>query len=254
MKLLHERLNDYTEHFNTLNRIQEQEGVIHTKELLEHFAEEIERDYIQRDQHEREMRELSEAQHDSAHHIMKQWASEKGMPLEDGQGITKWLDKWFIPRPRFDDGEPVQFDDRLDCGYVRGITFNSDKNINYRGRFGIILDNDTRLYKVGELVKRPQPKVYDADGMRIYKEDEGWYISSLIKDKPSGVKVIDIDADANKLFVRDDDGNEYWIIAKKFTRKEPDSLRKVFQDMMNDINMRGRSYPNRILALIERGA
>lgn len=80
----------------------------------------------------------------------------------------------------------------------------------------------------------------------------------MIINKPSRVKVLNIDTKTDSLFVRDDDGQEYWMIAKKFTRIEPDSIKTVI-DYLNDC---GNSDPHglyyvaadRLSALIERGA
>lgn len=152
------------------------------------------------------------------------------------------IERYYIPRPRFEDGEPVQFDDQLDCGYVRGITFNSDKNTNYRGRFGIILDNDTRLYKVGEPVRRPQPKVYDADGVEINVGDTVW---CRWERYPHEVEIV------KPHYVRTTDGHQF-PHPEDLTHKEPDSLEKLRDDIWCDKGSH-LQWAARLSALIERG-
>lgn len=172
-----------------------------------------------------------------------------GLSRDSAQALADEIEKYYIPRPRFEDGEPIQFDDRLDYGCVRGITFNSDKNPNYRGKFGIIFDSGTLLYNVGEPVKRPQFKVLDADGVEINVGDTVWYVAT-----------------GNKHIVEEllDDGGIYidkssltWD-GKLFTHKEPDSLLKLLDDMYSCLSLTDngavRKWADRLSAIIERGA
>lgn len=88
--------------------------------------------------------------------------------------IADKIERETLPRPRFEDGEPVQFGDEfVSCDGPRVVV-----GIKYSCEGGISLcDADGELYRfVGrERVKRPEPpKVLDADGVEIKVGDEVW--------------------------------------------------------------------------------
>lgn len=92
--------------------------------------------------------------------------------------IDKWVDeieRYYIPRPRFEDGEPVHRGDWFinANGYtimVDTISFGDDC---------FTLNNDKRLNLITP-VKRPTPKVLDADGVEIKRGDKVWRIHSKL--------------------------------------------------------------------------
>lgn len=81
------------------------------------------------------------------------------------EALADEIEKYYIPRPRFEDGEPVQFGDTIGgCeGICNAITLFSSGEVN------LITDNESSILVIfdGELVKRPYPKVIDADGVEI---------------------------------------------------------------------------------------
>lgn len=87
--------------------------------------------------------------------------------------IADKIERETLPRPRFEDGEPVQFGDEfVSCDGPRVVV-----GIKYSCEGGISLcDADGELYRfVGrERVKRPVAKVLDADGVEIKVGDEVW--------------------------------------------------------------------------------
>lgn len=112
-KLLHERLREFNIGREDAVSLSSGYGLALTEYETVLLADEIERYYIPKEHHRRELNELREAQADSAHHTMKQWALNSGYTWDEGESITKWIDRRFIKKPVFEDGEPVQFGDEF---------------------------------------------------------------------------------------------------------------------------------------------
>ena len=99
------------------------EKIDKTKSSLEALAAEIERDYVLRS-------EVVEAQSKGAHHIMAMWAHSKGRPMNVGETITQYLDRWYVPKAVDPHGTPWAVED--ECEYldeqceVAGFTGNDN--------------------------------------------------------------------------------------------------------------------------------
>lgn len=205
-KLLHEQLRDWAD-------IAEREGLsienVIAREITDGLrgnlscsdqiglarilANEIERDYIPRSEHDAEIERIVDARGDSgpveklSHNVMRLYAMHKGMPMEDGESITDWLGRWFIERPRYEDGEPVQFGDEV-FSPAREVIDKPDEHYVvegmrfYRGfmRFDSAMSQSMNFISAreGERVRRPAPKVYDADGTEIEVGDTVYNIHS----------------------------------------------------------------------------
>lgn len=178
------------------------------------IADEIERTYITREQHEAEVKAIVEAQtngrgvgNHSPHHIMKTYAAFNGMPMCDKESITEWLDRWFV--------------------------------------------------------KRPAPKVLDADGVEI-KEDDTMFGTGREQHRYTVQSPYSINKEVGERFcVRcydHDEGNIVWCDPSMLTHREPDSLEKLLNDIRDYlangvvIDRRIRPWEQRLAALIERGA
>lgn len=212
-KLLHERLRNPTDKecngdiLADAVRGAETDCSIDCKEcfagVMKALADEIERCYIPRTEHEAEVKRIIEAQcggrieyGKSPHHIMKTYAEAREMPMEDGESITEWLDRWFIPRPRFEDGEPVQFGDEfiVDRYMVESQTLTHigifskewlEDCGQYRGVAPVYEMNYCRpACDDGELpvIKRPTPKVLDADDVETKVGDTVYLIDHYDED------------------------------------------------------------------------
>ena len=96
------------------------------------------------------------------------WAKANGWPdFREGEDFGAWLDRCFIPRPRFEDGEPVQIGDKAEhpttgetCTIDCINTFDDSYCIGFSGKPSESLLNGVRL-------KRPAPEVLGADGLPI---------------------------------------------------------------------------------------
>lgn len=169
------------------------------------------------------------------------------------------IEKYYIQRPRFEDGEPVQFGDeteQISAGFIAkvvGIATYNDGSFALEDGHG-----NSTYYAEKQPVKRPQQKVYDADGVEIKVGDTLW-------NKKSGnrYEVIELDKnDEHHALLRNCNcsGEENWHALLYFTHKEPDSLEKLRDDMAQVTNDKDVDYAdmeawiNRLTILIERGA
>lgn len=92
------------------------------------------------------------------------------------------IERYYIPRPRFEDGEPIQFGDvihiwKKEITTLNNFMFCSDGRI-YLNDY---IEDPTISLEGGEALERPQPKVYDADGVEIkvgdtvYRVEGDWF-------------------------------------------------------------------------------
>lgn len=217
------------------------------------IADEIERNYIPRKQYVEEM-ESKATDH------MRAWAREHGMPTEVNEIMSEWLDRFFIPRPRFEDGTPLENGDCIDyngrpekvVSYLVAPEIRGDVGYGRREPYATLHLKCGASHNVplGEPLRRP--KVLDADGVPIKVGDGGWSTVSGTRLSPvSGFRY-----DEFGTIVQLDDGFE--IEPFCFTHREPDSLEKLRDDMAEWYKVGGihsiNEYIDRLSAIIERGA
>ena len=134
--------------------------------------------------------------------------------------------------PRFEDGELVKVGDEVEYGgeamRVRSVTFYADGWSLRCERRGV----DGVLYgKYGERVKRPAPKVLDADGVPIKVGD-----TVYCDDKDDGALTVEcIDVSGEKpvvdLVYSDERGTWHLVDPEKLTHERPDSWRLWGEDL-----------------------
>lgn len=173
------------------------------------------------------------------------------------------IEKFYIPRPRFEDGEPVQFGDELPtpdkyatkeitriCYTPKGYYFNSSKSANGKRK-----NKQNGRFSYGELVKRPTPKVLDADGVEIKVGDTVWSLNDSTKWKvtethPTEPRISLRQLDTEKEVVGG------WFLSSEYSLREPDSLEKLRDDMMTEDKTRRIScvqgWVHRLTAIMER--
>ena len=112
--------------------------------------------------------------------------------------------------PRFEDGEPVRFlDDFERYGYendVSVVTMYTD------GSFAI----NFRAYSKGERVKRPAPKVLDADGVEIEAGDDLYSVEGILKFHVSA-----IDKKSGRIATEAMFALDKWADPKMYTHRAP---------------------------------
>lgn len=131
------------------------------------------------------------------------------------------LDMW----PKFEDGEYVMYEDEFD--FDGEVKTAHGFNFGIYGRVSICSDNGSHVrLPNGERVKRPAPKVLDADGVEIKVGDTVWHHSGFAH----GV-VTSIDAGSLMGTVRYvNEGVEFRDAAKDITHTRPDSWERLEED------------------------
>lgn len=134
------------------------------------------------------------------------------------------LDMW----PKFEDGEYAWFGDEVD-GLRGGID-----NIDLYERTTNLYDVDVNLImSFGERLKRPAPKVLDADGVEIKVGDTVWHRSLCTMGSMRKATVIGFDENSlgGKLAtLKDEAGKTWYIDPKKITHVQPDSWERLEED------------------------
>lgn len=173
------------------------------------------------------------------------------------------LDMW----PRFEDGELVMPGDKVH--YASAYNDETEievESITAMDGYFVLCDDECRSnqYEQGQRVKRPAPKVLDADGVEIHVGDTVWHCNGIA----SGV-VTSIDAGSlmNTTRYVDESGNEFRDAARSLTHTRPDSwdllemeaesIRKSIALHLGDYSpscfkRSGDSVQDRVLALVCR--
>ena len=150
----------------------------------------------------------------------------KQVPTERERQI---LDMW----PRFEDGQPVWFGDSVE----------HDGTMETVQRFKLYRCGPAYLSVVGidtekwlriedyKSVKRPAPKVLDADGVEIHVGDTVWHHSGLTHGV---VTSIDAGSLMNTTRYVDGSGNEFRDAARSLTHTRPDSWERLEKDASKD--------------------
>lgn len=119
------------------------------------------------------------------HERLRDYASmgEQTFSPEELLALADELERYYIPRPRFEDGEPVQLGDEAQIGdlvfTVKGFRIFDGVND------GLLREWD-KSYDAC-FCKRPAPKVLDADGVEIKVSKPVWFV----EDGDKGI-VLDI--------------------------------------------------------------
>lgn len=173
------------------------------------------------------------------------------------------IEKYYIPRPRFEDGEPVQFGD-----YVDGCNGPVDSFLIYEDGSGTVYGEADLPYKVDdgavthidEPHKRPKPKILDADGVEINVGDTVWSLNDSTK-----WEVTETHPTEPRISLRQLDTEKEveggWFLSSEYSHREPDSLEKLLERMENyakknegyAYGLEVRGFSDELRALIERG-
>lgn len=166
--------------------------------------------------------ELAEARELSLRRGAELWAKANGWPdFKDGENFGGWLERCAIPRPRFEDGEPVQFGD--DTDELDGV----EKFIFLRnGGWCQMQDADGNICNVfhGKRVKRRAPEVLGADGLPL-NEDDTAYGTGREQHRYTVQVPYSINEEVGKRFCVQcydhDEGNITWCDPSMLTHERP---------------------------------
>lgn len=148
------------------------------------------------------------------------------------------IERYYIPRPRFEDGKPVNIGDELDYGdgtsaKVKTITVSSDGSWS-------IDTNRIAMYdgRVDRLLKRPSPKVLDADGVEIKVGDRVWSVQNGKQAIVSDIGYFETKYSKGNVML---EGVSECYMGTLFTHKKQDSLEKISQDLKKWVEYGGWS-------------
>lgn len=150
--------------------------------------------------------------------------------------IANRIEREYLPRPRFEDGEPVQFGDEFIDSY--GRTDNvSVISVNELGFFNVhsYKSEDATRYPKKGTVKRPAPEVLDADDVPIIVGDVVYFV-----DSAEAFEVLGVESDGDEpvhIGRKDRTSTDAWVSNSDLTHKQPDTLERIEADarkMFND--------------------
>lgn len=197
-------------------------------------------------------------------------ADANGWPKpRDDESLHEYVDRCFIPRPRFEDGEPVQSSDTEEIGalatcrvYMDGSwEFDPDKYEDERNP----KPWDVQSGAKSDRIKRPAPEVLGADGLPL-NEDDTVYGTGREQHRYTVQVPYSINEVIGQRFCVQcydhDEGNITWCDPSMLTHTPPDTLERLRDDMyrtaeewreadsvsVTDMN----HWANRLTALIER--
>lgn len=152
--------------------------------------------------------------------------------MDTAHALADAIEREYLPRPRFEDGDPVQFGDmaevREDLGDVIEMVFQDDKCVEVGIAFdgGESTSSHYMIYD-GERVKRPEPEVLDADGVPIKVGDT---VYEAFDTTAEPMKVTNVDE--RGLVVCEDDRKYMLTHPDHITHKQPDSLERIETDAL----------------------
>ncbi len=159
------------------------------------------------------------------------WAKANGWPdFRDGDDFGQWLDRCALPRPCYENGEPVQFGDSfLRWDGKSGNDGEKVTEITVRGgdcyRWSLNGDCCT-----SQLVKRPAPEVLGADGLPVVAGEEVWSLSGT-GPHTVGTVYTDIQApDGRDCPWADIDNDGTWACVESLTHTPPETQARIDDD------------------------
>lgn len=143
----------------------------------------------------------------------------------DGEKFRDYLHRCFLPRPRFEDGEPVQFgDDTDELHGVEKFIFTLSGGGNCQ-----MQDADGNMLTVfpGGFVKRPAPDALGDDGLPIKAGETVYPIDSEWLDTP--LEVLSVESPSVKVSLPSGKG---WTMfrADRLTHTPPDTQERIDRD------------------------
>ena len=174
--------------------------------------------------------------------------------------IADEIEKYYIPRPRFEDGEPVQFGDvfRTELGSVECVAIEYNE---YNTWVKDGTDNDWNAsISADEMAKIHRlPKVIDADGEEIKVGDTVWCVYHTER-----FVVENIYETSGVMFVHVHGNGDHRTCFKphELTHRIPDSLEKLRNDMREFVDTeykipggtKTNEWLDRLTAIMERDA
>lgn len=148
------------------------------------------------------------------------------------------IEREYLPRPRYEDGEPVQEGDIVAdrngnrCGHkVLSWSVRSD------GQTAFYTGTSSMAIKTGERVKRLQNVVLDAEGVPVCNGDIVWEVDEDGHVSTRAFRVVGLNNTKNTACIcpAERGGAVSHIAADMLTHKQPDSLERIEADAKLDV-------------------
>lgn len=183
--------------------------------LFRRFADEIDK-------------ELSEAKEAYLGDEFARFAEVIGKPMLEDETIEDWLGRYYLPRPLFEDGEPVQIGDRYLM--MNGTPDIASSFAYTKGDADYVRINGHRM-ELHERVKRPKQPVLDADGVPIEVGDAVWILKDSEHAKWTVIEPYDRYDGIQTVYV-ESRGIKGHACPENLTHREPDSQERIDRDAM----------------------
>lgn len=175
------------------------------------------------DEIDREKREIAER------YACQSWMNPADAIAKLATGEIEWaelqqaIDRYYLPRPLFDDGEPAQFGDMFVRDFGRDAKIDS---LSYtKGNSDYVNINGYERHDFAHRLKRPKPQVLDADGVPIEVGDTVWY---SLTGKQTTVQGFHTASDGDLLV-----SCELGLVGpSNITHREPDSQERIDRDAL----------------------
>ena len=151
-------------------------------------------------------------------------ADANGWPKpRDDESLHEYVDRCFIPRPRFEDGEPVQMGDEIAIG-GGSIDVNEAVMLLDGSGYRLLHSTDVSASAIEDRVKRPAPEVLGADGLPL-NEDDTVYGTGREQHRYTVQVPYSINEEVGKRFCVQcydhDEGNITWCDPSMLTHERP---------------------------------
>lgn len=136
------------------------------------------------------------------------------------KALADEIEKYYIPRPRFEDGEPIQIGDVFIQKFI-----NEEVELDKIGIALFTKDGLNMVWFPDEVIQRPEPKILDANGVPIEVGD-----TVFENNSPIPLKVVTVYGDGDISAVGDG-GICSKLDSSNYSHREPDSLEKLRDDI-----------------------
>lgn len=208
-------------------KISKGETRLEERELFRFIADEIDREMD-------ELRELVNPGGQPIGEAVREIATgEDKYPWGDSKYplLKKALDRYYLPRPLFEDGEPVQFGDTFVRDYGKDGTVSS---LTYtKGNSDYVNINGYERHDFDHRLKRPKPQVLDADGVPIEVGDAVWILKDSEHAKWTVIEPYNRYDGIQTVYV-ESRGIKGHACPENITHREPDSQERIDEDAQKD--------------------
>ncbi len=170
--------------------------------------------------------------------------------------IANEIEKYYDPKPRDPEGNPVHEDMEVEGGVVKHWSVSEDGSWT-------IFDDDYEGIQCGdknEPIRLPEPKILDADGVEIKVGDTVWLTTSGKKLRVDGFTPWKYVRCSNPEIDGDHEAGLNFA-PESLTHREPDSLEKLRDDIdmyvrngWNISQPKAEEFASRLTAIMERDA